>query len=54
MGFVILPLCQSPLTLRRVFLLIKQLVEDLHRLLIRDDALTVELVFSVPEPDHIF
>jgi hypothetical protein len=53
MCLIILPLCKRPLTLCRILLLIEKLVKDLHRLLIRYDALAIELIFSISEPNDV-
>ena len=53
MCLIILPLRECPLTLRRILFLVQELVEDLHRLLIRYDAFAIELVFSVPEANDV-
>lgn len=54
MSLVVLPLGQSAKTLRWVLLLFEQFVEYLHGLLIGNNALSIELVLSILEPDHVF
>lgn len=54
MSLIILPLCQGPQTLRRVLLLLEQLVEYLHSLVIRNDPLAIELILPILEPDDVF
>lgn len=53
MSLIIFPLGKRSLTLSWVFLLVKKLFEYLHRLLVRDYALTVELVFVVSKSYNI-
>ena len=54
MSLIILPLCQGPQTLRRILLLLEQLVEYLHSLVIRNDPLAIELILPILEPDDVF
>lgn len=54
MRLIVLPLGQRAQALRRILLLLQQLVEYFHCLLVRDDTFPVELVLSVFEADHIF
>lgn len=53
MCLIILPLSKSSLTLCGIFLLVEELVEYFHGLFVRYDALAVELVLSVSEPDDV-
>lgn len=53
MSLIILPLGQCPLALRGIFLLVEELLEDFHGLLIRNDSLAVKLVFTITEPDDV-
>ena len=54
MSLIIFPLGQRPLTLSWVLLLVEELFEYLHGLLVRDDALAVELVLMVSKSYNIF
>ena len=53
MSLVILPLRKCSLTLSRVFFLVEELVKYLHGLFIRNNALAIELVLAVSEPDNV-
>jgi hypothetical protein len=53
MRLIVLPLGQGPLTMCRVLFLVEEFIENFHGLLIRDDALTIKLVFPVTESNHI-
>jgi len=54
MGLIIFPLRKRSLTLSRVLLLVEELFEYLHGLLVRDYALTVELVFMISKSNNVF
>ena len=54
MSLVVFPLGEGPLALGRILLLVDQLVEDLHSLLVWNYTLAVKLVLSVSEPDDVF
>lgn len=53
MSLVILPLRKCSLTLSRVFFLVEELVKYFHGLFIRNNALAIELVLAVSEPDNV-
>jgi hypothetical protein len=53
MSFIIFPLCKRPLTLSGILFLIKEFVEYLHGLLVRNNSFTVELILTVSEPDNV-
>ena len=53
MSLIIFPLSQSSQTLRRILLLLKQLVEYFHGLVIRNDSLAIELILPILEPNDI-
>ena len=53
MGFVVLPLSQSSLSLERIVLLFEELVVDFDGLLVRNDAFSEKLVVSILEPNRI-
>ena len=54
MSLIILPLGKRSLTLSWVLLLVKELFEYLHRLLVRNDALAVELVLMISKSYNVF
>ena len=54
MRLIILPLCECPLALCWILLLIEELVKYFHGLLVRNNSFAVELVLPIFESDYVF